>query len=128
MNKTTQRVGGAARVGKVDPQTSKWLQGGAQNPKTETGKEKAERQRQRARYDIDPRLKAAIEKAARSADIDTSYTQFAEILLTVAMAQFLEGKLDKYFQKRSFSRSLRFRYDYKVPTEETEKVYHYGAL
>jgi len=131
MNKKAQRVGGAKAIitGNTDPKTSTWLQQGARNPGAMTGKQKRDRIRDRVRYDFDLRLIAAIKKAARSEDIDTSFSQFAEILLTVAMAQFLDGKLKSYFgiDNRNLSNSLRFRFDYELP-DEIEQVAAYGAV
>jgi len=125
--KKQQRVGGAAKVEGADPETKIWLSQGARNPNSLTTKQKHDKARVRARYDIDPRLKTAIEKAARSQNIDTSFSQFAEILLTVAMNQYLDGKLNAYFQNSTAANSMRFGFDYELP-DEFERVASYGAI
>lgn len=112
MSKGKQRIGG---VGRLDEGTNQWLNAGAQNPATLTAKQKKDRARVRARYDIAPELKAAIEEEARRVEVDTSYSQFAELLLEYGLAAWRAGKLtDVYYRLRRPSRSLRFRWDLEL--------------
>lgn len=109
MAKKGARVGGAT---KIDPGAQAWLDKGAQNPATVTRKQRKDRARVRARYDIAPELKAAIEEEARSLKVDTSFSQFAELLLEYGLAAYRAGDLDEViYRVRKRSRSLRFIWD-----------------
>jgi len=113
-----KRIGGlTGGPANLDPEIVKLRNGAATNNAALTAKQKQDRHRVRARYDIDPRLKSAIEDAARSEAIDTSYSQFAEILLAYALMRFKQGELDRYFEERTFANTPRFRYDYIFPEE-----------
>jgi hypothetical protein len=113
-----KRIGGlTGGPTNLDPEIIKLRNGAATNQAALTRKQKQDRERVRARYDIDPRLKKAIEDAARSEAIDTSFSQFAEILLAYAYANFKQGKLERYFDEREFSNTPRFRYNYDLPED-----------
>lgn len=117
MAKKRQRVGGLSGL---DPAIAELRKGAAVNKAALSGKQQRDRERVRVRYDVDLCLKKAIEAAASSERISTSYSQFAEILLAYAYAAWQRGDLDEYFEDRIPSKSPRFRWDYGLSEELSE--------
>lgn len=118
--KNKRRIGGFGVTGSADPDTIRQLRDSAvPNLVAMTAKQKRDRKRKRAAYDIDPTIKAIVEQIARKED--TSASQIAEMFLAYAVRSYLRGEKELQdaltLESRTRSRTPRFYWDLHLPNE-----------
>jgi len=115
-----RRVGGFNVRGSADPDALAQLKNSAvPNRAAMTAKQKRDRKRKRAAYDIGPTIKAVVEAVAKKED--TSASQIAEIFLAYAVRAYLRGDKELRdalnLESRTRSRTPRFYWDLHFPDE-----------
>ncbi len=118
--KNKDRVGGFGVRGSADPDTLAQMRDSAvRNKAAMTAKQKRDRRRKRAAYDIDPTVKAVVEQIAHRED--TSASQVAEMFLAYAVRSYLRGESELQdalnLESRTRSRTPRFYWDLHLPSE-----------
>jgi hypothetical protein len=115
------RVGGLGKG--VDPAVARWQEKAHTNPAALTAKQKRDRARTRARYDVPQIIKESVEAAAEDPDIDTSASQFAAFLLAFALVEYYRGNETiqrMLYEGLTITRSMNFSRDLDIPSEWLE--------
>jgi hypothetical protein len=118
MPKRTRR-GGLKR----DPAVEQWQRTAAENSATLTAKERRDRARCRAAYDVPPRVRAAVKRIAE--EEMTSASQAAMVLLAWAIRAYGaedEELLNAFYLGREPSDSLRFEYNLELTRDLSEAL------
>ncbi len=114
----SRRKKGERRKGlRLDPRIQELLEDASENRAALSRKQKRDRQRTKATYDLSPDVQAVIQQIARLED--TSASQVVEWLLTYAAVQYLDGdaRLMEGFRIKELSRTPRFSYNMQPPEE-----------
>ena len=101
---------------KLDPAVVEWQRKAATNPAALTPKQRRDRQRTRARYDVPAWLKSAVEQVAE--EQETSASQAAALLLAWALDLYRRNDpelLAAFEAGKSRADTLRFTYNIEIP-------------
>lgn len=116
--RTPQRHSGL----RMDPKISELLHDSVENRAALTQKQKRDRARKKATYDLSPELQDAVTEIARKEDTSTS--QIVGIFLAYAVAQYQqkEVRLGEGMAERSPSRTPRFSWNLQIPPNWMQAV------
>jgi hypothetical protein len=101
---------------RLDPAVEQWRKQGASNPASLTKKQRQDRKRTRAYYDVPAWLKSAVEQIAE--EQETSASQAAMMLLSFAAKRYVERDadlIDAFWRHHEPSRTLQFVWNLNVP-------------
>ncbi len=134
-NKRNKRVGGLrdlvetlppdAPPTRLDKEVQAWLNTAATNPGALTAKQRWDRQRVRARIDLDAETKTALEAVTAMSRLDTSMSQLANLLLAYGLREYLRGNPEVQAaieDGRSLARSPRFAYKLHPPDAWLDEI------
>lgn len=113
------RKGGIQRR-RNDPAVEQARKRAAENKAALTKKQRKDRKRTRATYDMPPELKTAIEEEASHEDISTSASQLGTLLLAYALKELRTGNwelIDAIESGKELSRTLQFEWNIDVPEQ-----------
>jgi len=114
-----KRVGGLV----VDPEVADWQRTAAENTAALTKKQRKERARMTAKYDMPRWLKMAVEEAA--IECETSASQMAAFLIAWALRLYRRRDVelvDAIWTNRSQARTLRFESNLRIPGQVEQEV------
>lgn len=110
------RIGGLGQV--VDPAVADWQERAALNAASLTAKQRKDRERVVAKYDLPDWLKSQVE--AEALEEETSASQLAAFLIAWALRDLRQKDkqiVDALFEAKRPSRSLRFGSLVEIPRE-----------
>jgi len=102
----------------LDPAVARVMTAGAvENKAALTKKQRRDRQRTRALYDVAPVVKNVVDLVAKRED--TSASQIGEVLLAYGLRAYLRGdaELQDAMSRRETSKTLRFSWNLRMPDE-----------
>lgn len=107
---------------RTDPKISELLQGAVENRAALTQKQKRDRSRQKATYDLSPALQDAISAVAKRED--TSSSQIVSIFLAYALDAYLrkDAALTAGMAERTHAATPRFSWNLHTPPAWTAAV------
>jgi len=109
---------GRKKYSGLDPAVAGYLkQGAVRNKAALTSKQRRDMQRKRATYDMEPVVKAMVERIAKSEE--TSASQIAELFLAFAIRAYLrkDPELLDALEDRTRANTPRFQFDLHLPEE-----------
>lgn len=115
----SNRVGGLSKV-QMDPAVASMLKEAAVNKASLTKKQKADRKRVRVKYDLDLKLKTAIEREAKRQG--TSASQLAALLLAYSVKEAKAGNVEireALMTGKTPSNNMRFEWNLDAPEKWT---------
>lgn len=114
MSRNQKRFSGL-RQGQADPKIAQLLHDAVENRAALTGKQRRDRARHKATYDLPPAVQAALQQVARRED--TSASQIGEFLLAFALDAYRQRNqaLMAALSARHPARTPRFSFNLEVP-------------
>lgn len=119
MVRKKERKGGL----RIDPDVAKWQREAARNPAAMTAKQRWDRKRQKATYDLPADIQAAVKAIARKED--TSASQVVEVFLAYALVAYAsrEGGLQEViWEAKTPARTPRFSWNLELPEAWKERI------
>ncbi len=119
MARKKERKGGL----RIDPEVAKWQREAARNPAAMTAKQRWDRKRQKATYDLPADIQAAVKAIARKED--TSASQVVEVFLAYALVAYAsrEGGLQEViWEAKAPARTPRFSWNLELPETWKERI------
>ena len=110
--KDKRRIGGLG----LDPAVAEWRKRAAENKAALTKKQRRDRARSRAHYDLSAELQQALQDVAKQED--TSISQVVEMFLWYALHHYRRGSVelkDAFNDGRRPARTPRFSWNYDPP-------------
>ncbi len=110
--KDKRRIGGLG----LDPAVAEWRKRAAENKAALTKKQRRDRARSRASYDLSPEVQRAVQQVA--AEMSTSASQAVEMLLWYGIYQYRQGNAElhtAFEEGRRPARTPRFDWLYDPP-------------
>ena len=107
---------------RTDPKISQLLQDSVENRAALTKKQKRDRTRKKATYDLPPEIQDAVTEIAQKEDTSTS--QIVDIFLAYAVEQYQqkEERIIEGMADRSPSRTPRFSWNLQIPPDWLQAV------
>lgn len=106
----------------VDPAVGEMMRRAVENKAALTAKQRRDRARTRAAYDLAQEVQKAIQKIA--GEVNTSASQIAELFLAFAVREYRRGNPDLMaaLENRSYARTPRFTWNLELPREWLEEA------
>lgn len=117
MGKKRERVGGLRT--RLDPAVREWLNDAAENPAALTAKQRWDRKRKKATYDLPPQIIKAINIIAQRERCSAS--NLVAVLLLHGLRLYGNNEIDVSNYAR-FSHSPRFENTLRIPMEELKEI------
>ena len=117
--KRKERKGGL----RIDPSVREWLTDAAENPAALTAKQRRDRKRAKATYDLPRDIQEAVRRVAR--EEDTSASQVVEMLLAFALNAYIRGEESlrgAFWDGKTPARTPRFSWNVEPPDEWLEAI------
>ena len=113
------RITGLDNV-RLDPAVDEMLSQAVENRAALTAKQRRDRARTRATYDLALEVQKAIQEIA--GEVNTSASQIAELFLAFAVREYRRGNPDLMaaLENRSYARTPRFTWNLELPREWLE--------
>ena len=116
---------GKARKGglRIDPSVREWLKNAAENPAALTAKQRRDRKRQRAIFDLPRDIQEVLRRVARKED--TSISQVVEMLLVFGLNAYIRGEeslREAFWDGKTPARTPRFSWNIEPPDEWLERL------
>ncbi len=101
---------------RLDPSIKQLMKTAVKNKAALTAKQRRDRKRKRATYDVDPAIHQALQRIAKHED--TSASQVAEFLIAVGLLEYAKGNddlLSALLDGRSLAHTMRFSWNLSIP-------------